>query len=160
MVASPPWLKIGAMVLPGVLLCGPSAATTLGSATIRRALVAPCAGSYCPAVAVPSSSSSTFRWYPAAPPPALHSSSAIMKPSRMRTAVSASAPVSDRSIPTVTAFPSARAPAINAGLINAETANRPSVERRVTCCMIAAPRNRGFPDRLVLLLFLDVRNRL
>src|ERR1700756_3226188 len=61
-VARLPWLKIGDIALPGVLLIGPSAATTEGSATILRTLVAPWAGSYWPAVAVPSSSSSTFRW--------------------------------------------------------------------------------------------------
>ena len=46
MVARLPWLKIGDIALPGVLLIGPSAATTDLSATILRTLVAPCAGSY------------------------------------------------------------------------------------------------------------------
>ena len=58
-VASPPWLKIGDIALPEPLICGPIAATTEALATILRALVAACAGSYCPAVAVPSSSRST-----------------------------------------------------------------------------------------------------
>ena len=56
-VARSPWLKIGDIALPEPLICGPIAATTALSETILRALVAACAGSYCPAVAVPSSSS-------------------------------------------------------------------------------------------------------
>ena len=58
-VARSPWLKIGDIALPEPLICGPIAATTALSDTILRALVAACAGSYCPAVAVPSSSSRT-----------------------------------------------------------------------------------------------------
>ena len=54
-VARLPWLRIGAIAFPEPLICGPIAATTLVSATILRAFVAAWAGSYCPAVAVPSS---------------------------------------------------------------------------------------------------------
>src|SRR5579871_322216 len=61
-VARLPWLNMGDIALPGVLDIGPRAATTVLSATILRTLVAACAGSYCPAVAVPSSSNRTFRW--------------------------------------------------------------------------------------------------
>ena len=58
-VARPPSLRIGDIALPEPLICGPIAATTELSETILRALVAACAGSYWPAVAVPSSSCST-----------------------------------------------------------------------------------------------------
>src|ERR1700710_366184 len=58
-VARSPWLRIGAIALPAPLICGPIAAITDLSDTILRALVAACAGSYWPAVAVPSSSFST-----------------------------------------------------------------------------------------------------
>ena len=54
-VARSPWLRIGAIALPAPLIIGPIAATTSVSDTILRALVAACAGSYWPAVAVPSS---------------------------------------------------------------------------------------------------------
>ena len=57
-VASPPIDRIGAIALPAPLISGPSAPTTSLSDTILRALVAACAGSYWPAVAVPSSSTS------------------------------------------------------------------------------------------------------
>ena len=56
MIARLPWLRIGAIALPAPLICGPIAAMTLRSDTILRALVAACAGSYWPAVAVASSS--------------------------------------------------------------------------------------------------------
>ena len=55
MVARSPWLRIGAIALPAPLIIGPIAATTSLSATILRALIAACPGSYWPAVAVPSS---------------------------------------------------------------------------------------------------------
>ncbi len=55
MVARLPSLRIGAMALPAPLICGPMAATVALLETILRAFVAACAGSYCPAVAVPSS---------------------------------------------------------------------------------------------------------
>ena len=58
-VARLPWLSSGAIALPLPLDIGPMAATTVGSETILRALVAACAGSYCPAVAVPLSRLST-----------------------------------------------------------------------------------------------------
>jgi len=54
-VARLPWLSSGAIALPLPLDIGPTAATTVGSTTILRVLIAACAGSYCPAVAVPSS---------------------------------------------------------------------------------------------------------
>ena len=60
MVARPPWLRIGDIALPEPLVGGPIAATSLLSETILRALVAACAGSYWPAVAVPSSGRSTI----------------------------------------------------------------------------------------------------
>src|SRR5436853_7930783 len=56
MIGRLPWLRIGDIALPEPLICGPIAAMTLLSATILRALVAACAGSDRPAVAVPSSS--------------------------------------------------------------------------------------------------------
>ena len=49
---------IGAMALPDPLICGPTIAMTLGSATNCLVLVAACAGSYWPAATVPSSLSS------------------------------------------------------------------------------------------------------
>src|SRR5580658_11164253 len=55
-VARSPWLRMGDIALPAPLICGPSEATTSGSDTIFRALVAAWAGSYWPEVAVPSSS--------------------------------------------------------------------------------------------------------
>src|SRR5207248_586188 len=55
-----PFERIGDIAFPEPLICGPIAATTLLSATILRAFVAACAGSYCPAVAVPSSSTMTL----------------------------------------------------------------------------------------------------
>ena len=55
-VANPPSLRIGDIALPEPLICGPIAATTASLATILRALVAAWAGSYWPAVAVPSPS--------------------------------------------------------------------------------------------------------
>src|SRR5271157_4675412 len=54
-VARSPWLRIGAIALPEPDISGPMAAIVAGSDTILRALVAACAGSYWPAVAVPSS---------------------------------------------------------------------------------------------------------
>ena len=62
MVARSPWLRIGVIALPAPLICGPIAATTSLSDTILRALVAACAGSYWPAVAVPSSSVISSNW--------------------------------------------------------------------------------------------------
>src|SRR5580700_4147405 len=59
-VAKLPWLRIGAIALPDPLFCGPTLATTLGLETSLRALVAAWAGSYCPAVAVPLSSTITL----------------------------------------------------------------------------------------------------
>ena len=59
-IARLPWLRIGDIALPDPLICGPIAATTLVSDTILRALVAAWAGSYWPAVAVPSSSTVTL----------------------------------------------------------------------------------------------------
>src|SRR5437588_4622402 len=46
---------IGDMALPEPLICGPTTAMTLGSATNCFVLVAACAGSYRPAATVPSS---------------------------------------------------------------------------------------------------------
>src|SRR5580704_8500632 len=107
-VARLPWLRIGAIALPQPLISGPMAATTLGSETNLRALIAACAGSYWPAVVVPSSSTITSMWYPATPPAALASSTAIIAPFLMRTAFSASDPVSGTSMPTVTLWAAAR----------------------------------------------------
>ena len=61
MVARLPWLRIGAIALPSPLISGPIAATSLGSETILRALVAAWAGSYPPAVAVALSSTSSLK---------------------------------------------------------------------------------------------------
>src|ERR1700733_10126371 len=55
MVARPPAERIGDIALPAPDICGPRAATKPLSETILRALVAAWAGSYWPAVAVPSS---------------------------------------------------------------------------------------------------------
>src|ERR1700744_627941 len=55
MMARLPSLRIGDIALPAPLICGPIAATVALLDTILRALVAAWAGSYCPAVAVPSS---------------------------------------------------------------------------------------------------------
>src|ERR1700681_4114668 len=49
-------LRIGDIALPSPLISGPRLATTAGSATSFLVLVAACAGSYWPAVAVPLSS--------------------------------------------------------------------------------------------------------
>jgi hypothetical protein len=54
-VAIPPWLNIGHIALADPLLSGPTAATTLGSVSIFRALVAANAGSYWPVVVEASS---------------------------------------------------------------------------------------------------------
>src|ERR1700712_596374 len=54
-VARLPALRIGDIALPAPDICGPIAATNSLSDTILRALVAACAGSYWPAVAVASS---------------------------------------------------------------------------------------------------------
>ena len=52
--------RIGVIALPSPLISGPTMATTLGSATNFFALVAAWAGSYCPAVEVPLSSTVTL----------------------------------------------------------------------------------------------------
>ncbi len=61
MIARLPWLRIGAIALPAPDICGPSAATYARSDTMVRALVAACAGSYCPAVGVASSSFTSWK---------------------------------------------------------------------------------------------------
>src|SRR6266511_5108955 len=75
---------IGDMALPEPLICGPTMATTLGSATNCLVLVAAWAGSYWPAATVPSSLiKRPILILPMIPPLALISSIAISAPSRM-----------------------------------------------------------------------------
>src|SRR5438270_13844783 len=85
-------LRIGDIALPSPLISGPRLATTLGLATSFLVLVAACAGSYWPAVAVPLSSVIVSILYPATPPFSLASSIAIWKPFLISTAPCASAP--------------------------------------------------------------------
>src|SRR5215467_11410324 len=54
-VATSASLRIADIALPSPLITGPMLATTPMLATSLRVLVAACAGSYCPAVAVPES---------------------------------------------------------------------------------------------------------
>src|SRR6516162_2195570 len=105
-VARLAWLRIGAIALPEPLISGPIAATTLGSATILRALVAACAGSYWPAVVVPSSSTMMLILQPATIP--LTSSTAIIAPSLIWVAASASEPVNGTLMPIVTLLSAAK----------------------------------------------------
>ena len=97
------------MALPAPEDCGPIAATNVLSETIRRALIAACAGSYCPAVAVASSNFSSMNMQPGTVWAALACSKASTAPSALRAALSASAPVKDRLIPTLTGLSAATA---------------------------------------------------
>src|SRR5215472_6446788 len=91
---------IGDMALPEPLICGPTTAITVLSATNSLVLVAACAGSYWPAATVPSSlTTGLILIWPLMPPLALISSMAIRAPSRMLTASAASAPVNGKLIP-------------------------------------------------------------
>src|ERR1051326_7151644 len=91
---------IGDMALPEPLICGPTTAMTLLSATNSLVLVAAWAGSYWPAATVPSSlMTGLILIWPAMPPRLLISSMAISAPSRMLAASAASAPVNGKLIP-------------------------------------------------------------
>ena len=100
-VARLPALRMGDIALPAPDICGPIAATYSLSDTILRALVAAWAGSYWPAVAVASSNLTRSNLTPFTACAALASSNARMAPLAMRAAPSASAPVKDRLMPTL-----------------------------------------------------------
>src|SRR3954470_12755205 len=109
---------MGDMALPEPLICGPTMATTFGSETNCLVFVAAWAGSYWPADTVPSSLiSGSIRIWPAMPPRALMSSTAISAPSRMLAASAASAPVNGRLMPTVIAAGISWAPALGTNVL-------------------------------------------
>src|SRR5258708_12993418 len=63
-----PALRIGDIAFPSPLIIGPILATTAVLATNFLVLVAACAGSYWPAVALPLSTTMASTFYPALPP--------------------------------------------------------------------------------------------
>src|SRR5436190_19602925 len=103
---------MGAMALPEPLICGPTMAMTLLSATHCLVLVAAWAGSYWPAATVASSlMSASSLILPPIPPLPLISSMAINAPSRMLAASAASAPVNGKLMPSFRLAVTAAAPA-------------------------------------------------
>ena len=116
MMARLPSDRIGAIALPAPDICGPRAATKPLSETILRALVAAWAGSYWPAVAVPSSNFTRSNLIPGTSPYLLASSKARMAPLPTRMADSESAPVSDRSMPILMVMSAAWAPWVTANV--------------------------------------------
>ena len=132
MMARLPALRIGAIALPAPDICGPRAAIMAWSDTILRALVAACAGSYWPAVALPSSYFSRSKVMPGTSWDLSASSKAMTAPLAIRPAVVASAPVKDRLMPTFTTVSAARAGPTPAAEAATNAAAALNVERRVS----------------------------